>query len=161
MNSKRIQFDIPEDKLAELDELKDRLGIKTRAALLNDAITLFKWAINERQTGNIIAAVNEKEDTYKEIQMASFPKIFAIPSIEPINLEVGDFSNFFRKLADAVVVTMPEQIQASTSGDAVSLVIKDSPDSTKKLFKVIGDYSEKQQAIDSAKGYKRASGNIG
>jgi hypothetical protein len=70
---KRLQFDISEERVQELDDLVERTGLKTRAHLFNSALTLFEWAIREREAGRIIAAVDEKTDKYKEIQMPGFP----------------------------------------------------------------------------------------
>jgi hypothetical protein len=70
---KRLQFDISDERAKELDDLVERTGLKTRAQLFNTALSLFEWAVREREAGCIIASVNEKNDKYKEIDMPGFP----------------------------------------------------------------------------------------
>jgi len=72
---KRLQFDFSEEKVKELDDLANRTGLKTRAQLFNSALSLFEWAIREREAGRIIASMDEKTDKYKEVLMPGFPDI--------------------------------------------------------------------------------------
>jgi hypothetical protein len=65
----RIQLDFPQDKVDELNLLMEKSGITTRKDLFNNALSLLAWAIKEREDGNIIAAINEAADTYKELVM--------------------------------------------------------------------------------------------
>jgi metal-responsive CopG/Arc/MetJ family transcriptional regulator len=65
----RIQLELPEDRVRELDELMDQTGLSTRKDLLNQALTLFKWALRERQAGRMIASVDEAQNRYKELSM--------------------------------------------------------------------------------------------
>lgn len=73
MDTKRLQFEIPRKEAEELDQLQESLGLKTRVALFNEAITFYKWAVDERRKGRIIASVDEEKEEYKEIEMTSFP----------------------------------------------------------------------------------------
>lgn len=65
----RIQFELPEEKVAELKKLMDESGIKTRKDLLNNALMLLEWAISERRAGRAIVSVDEKKNRYKEVLM--------------------------------------------------------------------------------------------
>ena len=65
----RIQFEIPEDKVAELEKLMAESGIKTKKELFNNALTLLEWAIKETKAGRMIASVDQKEQRYKELLM--------------------------------------------------------------------------------------------
>jgi metal-responsive CopG/Arc/MetJ family transcriptional regulator len=69
MNMKRIQFELPEEKVAELEKLMDESGIKTRKDLLNNALMLLEMAIRERKEGRTIVSVDEKKNRYKEVLM--------------------------------------------------------------------------------------------
>lgn len=71
----RLQFELTEDRVKELDELIERLGLRTRVNLLNEALTLYEWAIHEREAGRIIASVDEKNDRYKEVELPGLPDI--------------------------------------------------------------------------------------
>lgn len=67
----RIQLDLPEEKVEELNEVMAKADIGTRKDLFNNALSLLAWAIKEREAGNIIAAMNESAGTYKELVMPS------------------------------------------------------------------------------------------
>ncbi len=71
----RIQFDLPEDKVAELEKLMAESGIKTKKELFNNALTLFEWAIKERKAGKTIASVDEKAKRYKELLMPALSAV--------------------------------------------------------------------------------------
>jgi hypothetical protein len=71
----RLQFEMTEERVKEIDELIDRLGLKTRVNLLNEALTFYEWAVREREAGRIIASVDEEEDKYKEVELPGFPTI--------------------------------------------------------------------------------------
>jgi hypothetical protein len=67
----RIQLDLPEEKVEELNEVMAKADIGTRKDLFNNALSLLAWAIKEREAGNIIASMNESAGTYKELVMPS------------------------------------------------------------------------------------------
>ena len=77
-NMKRIQFELPEDKVAELERLMDEGGIKTRKDLLNNALMLLEMAIKERKEGRTLVSVDEKKNRYKEVLMP------ILSSIQPV-----------------------------------------------------------------------------
>lgn len=57
----RLQFEMPQDKLIELDRLVAETGASTRKEYVNSALTLFKWAIREIQEGKAIASIDANE----------------------------------------------------------------------------------------------------
>jgi hypothetical protein len=65
----RVQFELSREKNEELEALMKRTGIRTKKDLINNALTIFEWAVNERARGRIIASVDEEEKKYKEILM--------------------------------------------------------------------------------------------
>lgn len=71
----RIQFELPDDKVAELEKLMAESGIKTKKELFNNALTLFEWAIKERKAGKTIASVDEKAERYKELLMPALSAV--------------------------------------------------------------------------------------
>jgi hypothetical protein len=85
----RLQFELTEEKVKELDELIDHLGLKTRVNLLNEALTLYEWAIHEREAGRIIASVDEESDKYKEVELPGFPPIEYKPEEPNIEILLG------------------------------------------------------------------------
>ncbi|GEM_PF-397746 len=73
----RLQFEIPEERVKEIDALVERLGLRTRVQLFNNALTFFEWGIRQREKGNIIASINEANGTFKELVMPVFPSVDA------------------------------------------------------------------------------------
>jgi len=71
----RLQFEFAEDKVKDLDALAKRLGFSTRVQLFNSALSLFEWAVREREAGHIIASIDEEKQTYKEIDMPGLPVV--------------------------------------------------------------------------------------
>jgi hypothetical protein len=65
----RVQLDLPADQVRELEELMERAKISTKKDLINNALTLLEWAINEKSEGRTIASINEKNMSYKELVM--------------------------------------------------------------------------------------------
>lgn len=75
MSNTRIQFDLNEDKLLEIQELMYLADVPTRKAYLDNAFTLLKWALNQAKDGKIIAALDEKGGTYRELSMPPLDNI--------------------------------------------------------------------------------------
>lgn len=84
MSVQRIQFEVPVERLRELEALMDEGGISTKKDLLNNALTLFEWAVHEVKQGNTIAAVNESEKRYREITMPSFRNLRRKAQSDPV-----------------------------------------------------------------------------
>jgi len=76
-NMIRIQFDLPEEKVKELEELMQEVNLTTRKDLFNNALTLFEWAINEKKEGNLIASVDEENNKLKELVMPALSSVVA------------------------------------------------------------------------------------
>jgi hypothetical protein len=68
-----ITFELPAEKLRELDLLMARAGISSRKDLLNIALSLFEWVVKEREGGNEIASVDKENKHCKELRI---PGIF-------------------------------------------------------------------------------------
>src|SRR5438552_16175102 len=75
MNMVRVQLDLPEEKIRELDGLMQEAQIRTRKDLFNSALTLLAWMFNERKGGRIIASLDEESGSYKELVMPFFPLV--------------------------------------------------------------------------------------
>ncbi len=65
----KVQFELSTEKVQEIAQLLQETDLRTKKELFNNALTLFKWAVNQRKAGKIIAAVDEKQEKYKEITM--------------------------------------------------------------------------------------------
>lgn len=65
----RFQLDISEEGLEEIEALMEQTRTPTKREYVNNALTLLKWAVRQRARGNSIAAVNEAEGVYRELEM--------------------------------------------------------------------------------------------
>jgi metal-responsive CopG/Arc/MetJ family transcriptional regulator len=73
----RIQLDLPEEQVKELDELMRETNIVTRKDLFNNALTLFQWAVKAKRAGRIIASLDEEKGTAKELVMPALENVAA------------------------------------------------------------------------------------
>lgn len=76
----RMQFDLPEARLAQLKELMETCGIATQKDLFNNALTLFEWAVRQRQEGRVISAVDEVNMKFKELSMPALENVRQLAS---------------------------------------------------------------------------------
>jgi hypothetical protein len=66
---KRIQFDLPNERLEELEQLRLECGLATKKDLFNSALTLFAWAVRQRREGRTVASLDERNNSYRELEM--------------------------------------------------------------------------------------------
>lgn len=76
----RIQIELPDEKVKELESLMKDAGLKTKKDFISNALTLLVWAIRERQAGRIIASVDENEKKYKEILLPALENMASVGS---------------------------------------------------------------------------------
>jgi hypothetical protein len=67
--SVRLQFELWVGTYHELERLREEGGFKAKKDLLNNALTLLKWAMKHAEKGHVLAAVDRKSDKYFELQM--------------------------------------------------------------------------------------------
>ena len=67
--TQRVQLDLPEQRVSELDGLMKETGIATRKDFFNQALSLFVWAIKEMKQGRTIASVDQAKKDYREVVM--------------------------------------------------------------------------------------------
>jgi hypothetical protein len=70
-----LQLELPEAQVQQLEALMEECGIETKKELFNTALTLLRWTISERKKGRIIAAVDEQNMKYKELDIPAFAVI--------------------------------------------------------------------------------------
>lgn len=92
----RIQLDLPEEQVAELDELMKETNIVTRKDLFNNALTLFQWAVKAKRSGNIVAALDEEKGTAKELVMPALENVSALKQLKEAATTVGSKAVFPR-----------------------------------------------------------------
>jgi len=61
----RLNFEFSEERVQDLKALLEKTKADTMKDLVNNALTLLEWAVNETGAGNEIAAVNEEKQVYR------------------------------------------------------------------------------------------------
>jgi hypothetical protein len=79
----RLQFEFRPDRVQELDELVQKLGLRSRVQLLDLALAGLEWMVEERELGRVIASLNEDTGAYKELVMPGFQLGKAVPLPPP------------------------------------------------------------------------------
>lgn len=57
----RLNLEMPEERVKDLKELQAETSSETIKELINNALSMLEWAVNEVKAGNEIAAVDENE----------------------------------------------------------------------------------------------------
>ena len=71
----RIQLDLPDEQVKELDELMRETKMTTRKELFNNALTLFQWAVKAKRAGRMIASIDEQDKSAKELLMPALESV--------------------------------------------------------------------------------------
>jgi hypothetical protein len=61
----RLNLDITDAQMKSLKVLEHRTGANSMKDLVNNALTVFEWAVDETAKGNEVAAVSEDESAYR------------------------------------------------------------------------------------------------
>lgn len=69
MKTVRLQFEVYEDQLPKLEELMRSLGLRRRAELFNQALSMLSWALKEHARGRVIVSMDEASGTRTEFVM--------------------------------------------------------------------------------------------
>jgi hypothetical protein len=65
----RIQVEVDDEAVDQIEELKRLTGLKTYKDLFNNSIAILWWAANQRRNGRAIASIDEQKHEFKELQM--------------------------------------------------------------------------------------------
>lgn len=78
MNKVKFQFEMPESNADRLDELAKQAGV-AKKDIINNALTILEWAIEEVQAGRSIASIDESNDRYRELVLPLLRHFAPIP----------------------------------------------------------------------------------
>jgi hypothetical protein len=73
----RVQLDLPQEKIDELNSIMRKVKLDTRKDLFNNALSTFAWAVGEKENGRAIFAIDENTNIYKELVMHPLESITA------------------------------------------------------------------------------------
>jgi hypothetical protein len=72
----RIQFDIDDRIIADVETKMRSVGVSTKRELFNLAISLFEWAANERTKGRMIASVDPETERYQQVILPALENLW-------------------------------------------------------------------------------------
>lgn len=67
MGKKRVQLDLEEDQIAQLDKLKVRSRSTSRAEVVKNSLRLYEWFLAQKDDGWEIALVKDDEEKIVEL----------------------------------------------------------------------------------------------
>lgn len=65
----RVQFDLAPTRVQEIDELMAVAGLSSRKDLINNAVTLLQWAVEEVLAGREIVSLDREKESYEVLRM--------------------------------------------------------------------------------------------
>lgn len=65
----RVQFDMADEAVAYLDDIKEKTGATSRAEVLRNSIAALQWLVEKAEDGFTIVAAKEGEKVAKELSM--------------------------------------------------------------------------------------------
>lgn len=71
----RIQIEMPENRVRELETLMREAGITTKKELINNALTLFDWAIRQKKIGRVVGSFDRHESNFREVLLPVFANV--------------------------------------------------------------------------------------
>ncbi len=64
----KLQVELSPGQLETLNELQEAGDLRTKKELLDNAFTLLKWAVRQKQEGHLIVSVNQKTGAVRELE---------------------------------------------------------------------------------------------
>ena len=64
-SDRRVQFDLSETLLKEIDELMADCEIATKKDLLNNAVTAFQWMVEQIKDGRVVVSADRDRNDFE------------------------------------------------------------------------------------------------
>jgi len=64
----KLQVELNPGQLEILNELQEAGDLRTKKELLDNAFTLLKWAVRQKQEGNLIVSMNKQTAVVRELE---------------------------------------------------------------------------------------------
>lgn len=71
----RLNFDYTTEGMKQLDDLKKKLGVGSRAEVVRYAQGILNWAVQQAEQGNQLISVNSSSGTVKELSVPPLEEI--------------------------------------------------------------------------------------
>lgn len=73
----RFQIELDRAQMEDLDRLAMEAGLRTKKELLNNALTLLKWAARQKAAGHSILSLSHPGNVLRELEMPFLESIAA------------------------------------------------------------------------------------
>ena len=71
----RIELNLPDEQAKELEALLQKTKLATRADVINNALTLFEWAVETKAAGRMVASLDAESGTARELVMEALENV--------------------------------------------------------------------------------------
>lgn len=85
----RLNFEFAEDRVEDLRDLQTTTGTSNMKELVDNAFTILEWAVKETKGGNDIAAVNDRDQTYRVLVMPLLQRVAKKYARPPARVDAG------------------------------------------------------------------------
>ena len=92
----KLQVELNMEQLAGLNELQDAGGLRTKKELLDNALTLLKWAVRQKRQGHLIISMNPETGAVRELEVPYLERVREmsatikdVPAGEPVGTSNG------------------------------------------------------------------------
>ena len=68
----KIELSLNEKRMADMQALKNDLGLKNGKDVLNHSLTLLEWAVKELKEGRTVASISPDLESYRELKFPAF-----------------------------------------------------------------------------------------
>jgi hypothetical protein len=73
----KLTITLTREHIHDIEELMRVTGLTTKAELINNALTLFDWAVRKKQLGQKITAVDEVKEENTEVVMQALENVLS------------------------------------------------------------------------------------
>ena len=70
-----VHLEFSDDSIDEIERLIQKTRLSDARDIVNHALSLFAWAVGERERGRSIASVDDRERTFREVNMAALEQV--------------------------------------------------------------------------------------
>lgn len=78
----RVQLDLADARVTEIDRLRELLGFDTRKELFNQALGILEWTVRQRQMGRVLMVADDEANRLIELSIPFLDRIKKTRSTE-------------------------------------------------------------------------------
>jgi hypothetical protein len=83
-SDRRVQFDLSETLLEEIDDLMADCEIATKKELLNNAVTAFQWMVEQIKDGRLVVSADREKNDFEVFWMPALRAAQRVAKSKPV-----------------------------------------------------------------------------